>query len=94
MRIIIVDTYWGGEIMLAKIQKWGNSLAVRIPKTLANEAHLAQEAEVEIAVSKGKLIVVPIKKQKYDLKKLVSEITDENIHSEDIWGPAVGREVW
>ena len=80
--------------MLAKIQKWGNSLAVRIPKTLAAEAHLAQEAEVELAVSKGKLIVVPIKKQKYDLKELVSGINDENIHKEDIWGPAAGREVW
>lgn len=80
--------------MLARIQKWGNSLAVRIPKTLASEAHLAQEAEVEISVSKGKLIVVPIKKQEYDLKELVSEITEENLHNEDIWGPAVGREVW
>jgi len=80
--------------MLARIQKWGNSLAVRIPKTLATEAHLAQEAEVELSVSKGNLLIVPIKRQKYDLKELVSRITEENIHKEDIWGPAVGREVW
>ena len=80
--------------MQAKIQKWGNSLAVRIPKTLATEAHLAQEAVVELAVAKGKLIIAPIKKQKYKLEELVSRITDENIHNEDIWGPAVGREVW
>ena len=45
--------------MQAKIQKWGNSLAVRIPKTLATEAHLAQEAIVELAVAKGKLIIAP-----------------------------------
>ena len=80
--------------MQARIQKWGNSLAVRIPKTLATEAHLAQEAVVELAVAKGKLIIAPIKKQKYKLEELVSRITDENIHNEDIWGPAVGREVW
>jgi antitoxin MazE len=80
--------------MQAKIQKWGNSLAVRIPKTLATEAHLAQEAVVELAVAKGKLIIAPIKRRKYKLEELVSRITDENIHNEDIWGPAVGREVW
>jgi len=45
-------------------------------------------------VAKGKLIIAPIKKQKYKLEELVSRITDENIHKEDIWGPAVGREVW
>jgi antitoxin MazE len=80
--------------MQAKIQKWGNSLAVRIPKTLATEANLAQEAVVELAVAKGKLIIAPIRRQKYRLKELVSGITDENLHKEDIWGPAVGREVW
>ena len=80
--------------MQAKIQKWGNSLAVRIPKTLATEARLAQEAIVELAVAKGKLIIEPIKTKKYKLEELVSRITDENTHKEDIWGPAVGREVW
>jgi len=80
--------------MQARIQKWGNSLAVRIPKTLATEAQLSQEAIVELAVAKGKLIIAPIKKQKYKLEELVSRITDENIHKEDIWGPAVGMEVW
>ena len=80
--------------MQARIQKWGNSLAVRIPKTLATEAQLTQEAVVELAVAKGKLIIAPIKKQKYKLEELVSKITDENLHKEDIWGPAVGSEVW
>ena len=80
--------------MQARIQKWGNSLAVRIPKTLATEAHLAQEAVVDLSVAKGKLIIAPIKRQKNILEGLVSKITDENIHKEDIWGPAIGREVW
>jgi antitoxin MazE len=80
--------------MQAKIQKWGNSLAVRIPKTLATEAKLGQEEVVDLAVEKGKLIISPTKRQKYSLKELVSKITNENLHKEDIWGPAVGREVW
>ena len=80
--------------MHAKIQKWGNSLAVRIPKTLATEARLGQEAVVELAVEKGKLIIAPIKRKKYKLEELVSKITNDNLHKEDIWGPAVGREAW
>ena len=80
--------------MQARIQKWGNSLAVRIPKTVATEAQLTQETVVELAVAKGKLIIAPIKKRKYKLEELVSKITDENLHKEDIWGPAVGSEVW
>ncbi|MGE5698944.1 MAG: AbrB/MazE/SpoVT family DNA-binding domain-containing protein [Deltaproteobacteria bacterium] len=80
--------------MQARIQKWGNSLAVRIPKALAAEAHLGHEEVVDLAVEKGKLIIAPIKRRKYSLKQLVSRITNENLHKEDIWGPAVGREVW
>jgi antitoxin MazE len=80
--------------MQAKIQKWGNSLAVRIPKALAAEANLGQEEVVDLAVEKGKLIIAPTKRQKYSLKDMVSKITNENLHKEDIWGPAVGREVW
>ena len=48
--------------MQARIQKWGNSLAVRIPKTLATEAHLAQE---KLAVAKGKLIIAPVNRKNY-----------------------------
>jgi antitoxin MazE len=80
--------------MQARIQKWGNSLAVRIPKTVATEAHLAQEAVVELAVEKGKLTIAPVKKRQYKLEELVASITEENLHKDDIWGPAVGKEVW
>jgi len=80
--------------MQARIQKWGNSLALRIPKSLATEAHLAQESVVDLAVAKGKLVVTPVKTRKYVLKDLVAGITEENLHKEGDWGPAVGREVW
>ena len=80
--------------MQARIQKWGNSLAVRIPKAMANEAHLAQEAVVELAMREGNIVIEPVKKKKYELKDLIRGITQENLHSEDAWGPSVGREVW
>lgn len=80
--------------MQARIQKWGNSLAVRIPKAVATEAHLAQEAIVELAVHDGKLVIEPTKKKNYDLKLLIAGITPDNLHAEDIWGAPVGREAW
>jgi antitoxin MazE len=80
--------------MKAKIQKWGNSLAVRIPKSLASEAHMEQEAVVDLAVNEGKLIIAPTRKRQFSLEELVAGITEENLQKEDIWGPAVGREVW
>ena len=80
--------------MQAKIQKWGNSLAIRIPKSIATEAKLGQAAIVELAVAKGKLTIAPVKNRKFRLKDLVAGITEENIHDEDTWGRAVGKEVW
>ena len=49
---------------------------------------------VELAGTERQFIICTIKRQKYKLDELVYRITDENIHKEDIWGPAVGREVW
>jgi antitoxin MazE len=80
--------------MKTRIQKWGNSLALRIPKTFANEAGLDQESSVEISVERGKLIIVPSAKPTFTLKQLLAQVTEENLHQETDTGPAVGREAW
>lgn len=79
--------------MRTRIQRWGNSLALRIPKSFAAEAHLAQDSIVELVVEDGKLVVASIE-PKYDLDELLAQITDENLHGETDWGPPVGKEVW
>jgi antitoxin MazE len=79
--------------MIAKIQKWGNSLGVRIPKSLAQDAELSEGTSVDLRVEDGRLIIVPAVK-KYTLEELVSKITPENRHPETDWGPPVGKEVW
>ena len=68
--------------MRAKIQKWGNSLAVRIPKALAELVELSDGREVELSVEDGKMIVQPARKRRYTLDELVAGITDENRHDE------------
>jgi antitoxin MazE len=84
----------GGAIMKTRVQKWGNSLALRIPKSFAEEVGLLSDSPVEISLTNGKLVVVPIEKPGLSLKKLLSRITDENIHHEIDSGPAVGIEAW
>ena len=80
--------------MIAKIQKWGNSLGVRIPKNIAQDAQIQEGCSVELSVEEGRLIIVPLKKRKYTLKELVDGITPENMHGEFDWGPPVGKEAW
>ena len=80
--------------MNSTIQKWGNSLALRIPKALATETHLKKGSVVTLLIHKGKLVVKPIAKPEYTLKELLRGVAKKNIHSEVDTGHAVGLEVW
>lgn len=79
--------------MTTRIAKWGNSLAVRIPKVFAEQAGLEEGTEVGIVLSDGKLILNPVPSA-YGLDQLVEGITPENRHDETNWGAPVGREIW
>ena len=79
--------------MDSKIQRWGNSLAVRIPKAFAEEAGLAENANVDISVE-GRSIVVRPRKKKLKLEDLLKGITPANRPKLLDWGPPVGKEVW
>jgi len=80
--------------MQTKIKKWGNSLALRIPKVLALDARIKEGSQVDLSVSDGELIAKPTGKADYDLEKLVRKITPDNIHDEVKTGEPVGREIW
>ncbi len=79
--------------MLTKVQKWGNSIALRIPKTFADEMHLTPESAIEMRVEGGKLIIQTVGKPEFTLDGLLAGITPENLHAETEWGDAVGVEV-
>ena len=80
--------------MRTRIQKWGNSLAVRIPKAFAAEVGLESESAVEVSMQDGCLVIAPIKDNPYTLEGLLAQVTDENLHPETSTGRAVGNEVW
>ena len=80
--------------MRVRIQKWGNSLALRIPKPFAEEAGVKEGAAVDLAVVDGKLVAAPLLVRKYSLAKLLAGVTKKNLHGEVDSGLPVGREVW
>ncbi|MCC7264759.1 MAG: AbrB/MazE/SpoVT family DNA-binding domain-containing protein [Candidatus Latescibacteria bacterium] len=80
--------------MRMQVQKWGNSLALRIPKVLAAESRIEQGSEVELSLVKGRLVITPVPKEACSLADLLAGITAGNIHAEVDTGSAQGREVW
>lgn len=80
--------------MKTRIQKWGNSLALRIPKSFAQETHLEQGTLVEVSMQNGKLLVTPLPQPAITLEALLKDVTSQNLHHEVDTGSAVGGEVW
>jgi antitoxin MazE len=80
--------------MKARIRKWGNSLAVRIPRSFAAEAGLSEDAPVELSLEEGKVVIQPAVPPPLTLEELLRGVTDENLHGEWDTGPAVGKEIW
>lgn len=80
--------------MRTKVQKWGNSLALRIPKSFATETSLEPNTEVELSLLDGKLVIAPVVDTEYRLDDLLAKITPENIHAEVDTGASAGNESW
>jgi antitoxin MazE len=80
--------------METKVKKWGNSLALRIPKALALEVGIEDDSPVELSLKDGKLVIEPIVEEELDLETLLAKVTKDNVHCEVDTGPAVGDEAW
>ncbi len=68
--------------MKTRVQKWGNSLAVRIPKSFASNLGLENNSPVKIGLEEGALVIKPDRDRAWDLDSLLAGVTDENIHPE------------
>ena len=80
--------------MLTKIQKWGNSLALRIPKAFAIDAQLENDSFVEISIVEGQIIIKPVAKTEWTLEALLEGVNKDNLHHEIDTGSPIGNEVW
>lgn len=79
--------------MQLAIAKWGNSLALRLPRHVVKDANLAEGSPVELAVRDGSVVVTPVRK-KFRLDDLLAQMTDEHRHPETDWGTPQGDEAW
>ena len=80
--------------MQTKIKKWGNSLALRIPKLIALDANLKLNKLVDLSIDKGSIIITPIGEKEYSLEKLLEGVSKNNLHGEFDTGAPVGKEIW
>ena len=76
-----------------QLAKWGNSLGLRLPKSVAREARLDEGDTVDVSVDNG-AIVIRASRPRYSLDELVGRITARNRHRETEWGDPLGDEVW
>jgi len=80
--------------MQTTIQKWGNSLGLRIPKSFAAEAQVGEGSTVDLSVENGSLLVRPHRARKYKLAALLKAVTPRTVHGEVSTGRRRGREMW
>ena len=80
--------------MKTHVQKWGNSLAIRIPKPIAGQIGLEPNSPVELSLRGTELVIVLVKPPDLTLEDLLAQVTEDNVHGEVDTGAPVGREVW
>jgi len=82
--------------MLSKVQKWGNSQGIRIPKNLLQNSNIKIGEEVDISVEEGKIIVEPTHRNrgKYNIRDLISKMPKNYRPKEENWGRPIGQEEW
>ncbi len=76
--------------MKTRVQKWGNSLALRIPRSFADDLRLEHNTLVEVTLDQGRMIVTPVVESP-TLEHLLAEVSDEQLHDEYDTGAAAGN---
>ena len=76
---------------IQQVTKWGNSLAVRIPKEVAEQCKIVEGASVQLDLCSDR---IEIRKRAYDITTMVDQITSDNIHGEQDFGTPLGKEPW
>jgi antitoxin MazE len=91
--IMYTQCRYGGADMTTLLAKWGNSLALRIPKSVAAEVDVHDGDAVDVSVHDGVIVVRPAA-TRYSINDLAARITPRNRHRETDWEGPVGNESW
>lgn len=80
-------------VMRTAVQKWGNSLSVRLPKAVTEQVGLKESDALDIEIEDNRVVLVPRKAAEYTLKGLLKGVTKKNLHGAEDFGVPVGREM-
>ena len=80
--------------MKTAVRRWGNSLALRIPRAYAAESRISEGSQVELTLKSGSLVVRPVLRKRHSLARLLKRVTPSNRHQSISTGISVGQEVW
>ena len=79
--------------MKTKIQKWGNSLGVRLPKSITEEKSLKEGLGVSVVIKNGQIVIEPAEED-VTLESLLADVSADNLHKETKWSDVRGNEIW
>ena len=79
--------------MKTKIQKWGNSLGVRLPKSIAEQKSLKEGLGVSVLIKNNQIVIEPVEEET-SLENLLAAVSVKNLHNETDWSEARGNEIW
>ena len=79
--------------MLITVKKWGNSASVRIPVGIMEAAHLRLDDVVDVREEAGRIVIIPVRLDEFDLDQMLAAITPDNLHSEVFFGAPAGKEL-
>jgi antitoxin MazE len=90
-QICIFNVY---TIMEAKVKKWGNSLGVRIPKSISTKVGITEGTSIEFSIEGDKIILAPVPPKEYTIEEMILQVSEENLHYEITTDGPIGKEVW
>lgn len=77
-----------------RVKQWGNSLAIRVPKSIAQDLGISNDSSIQIISDGTSAIIKPRRQVPVTLHELIDQVTPDNVHSEVDWGEPVGSELW
>jgi len=93
MYILMCIHDYFSNMTTTKVQKWGNSLAVRLPQNIAKEADMEEGSALSLHTENRTVVLKPARKKPV-LQGLIAKIKPRNIHKEVDWGKPQGKEIW
>jgi len=80
--------------MEAKLQKWGNSDGIRIPRNILKSLNLKTNDIVDLKYEDDKIIISKPRKEKISLEERFAKYKGENLTKDFTWDDPKGKEIW